>query len=131
MKQSRSLIYYRIGVVVVLVLVVSLIILFKSQSSGNETTEGLTEKPVHADESLALHNLPEETVATESLCTKSSPIDSFYKKKVSKGIETIESTPTPNKNVLALVNDGKITLESFNQQFGFLSSQKAILPPLK
>lgn len=123
MRQSRSLMCYKIGVVVVLVLIVVIIIAFKIQGSENEAIEGLTEKPVHADESLALHSLPKENVATESLNTKSSPIDSFYEKKVSKKTETIESTPTLSKNVLALVNDGKVTLELFNQQFESLPSQ--------
>ncbi|MGB3478601.1 MAG: thioredoxin domain-containing protein [bacterium] len=113
MKQSRSPMYYRIGIIVVLVLVV--VIVFKSASTGKETAEDLAEIPGYAEESLAWHSLPKEKIDAESLNTEPE--------LVNKKSGTVESKPPSNKGTLAVVNSEKITLELFNQQFESLPPQ--------
>jgi len=115
MKKKQSALFYKIGIVAVLVVVVVIVIVLKSGSVGKEATEssGKTE------DSFTGHGLEKETVENESLTVKPKPADSLTLRKV----ETIKSKSPLNKDVLAVVNEEKITLAAFDSIFNSLPSQ--------
>jgi len=117
MKQGHSSIYYRIGVVVALVLVVVIIIVFKSRVPRKEMAEDVTEKLRYTKDSLVWHSLPKETVTTARV------INRLAGEKVTKKTETVENTRQLSKDVLALVDGEEITLAAFDSIFNSLQLQ--------
>ncbi len=107
--------YYRIGIVVTLVVVVAVVILLKAGYKAKPSAERTEGSP----DTLALHAAPEETAATESLSVKLEPVDSLSKKQV----ETFTESPILDKNILAMVNGEEVALDAFNREFEALPSQ--------
>ncbi len=110
MNQKKPKIYYRIGVIVILVIVVTMVILLKSRGNDKERTE----VPKYL---VAKSDSAKESFGKERFQVESKPFETLAQKEKSQKVEDIK------KDVLALVNGEKITQRKLDSIFNSLPPQ--------
>ncbi len=103
MGKKAANLYYKIGIVGVLILAIALALLIKIGRTGVQTDK--------------------IAVVAENTDTEQLPIDSVGQDQAAAEVTAVESKPPLSGNVLAIVNGEELTLTALNQEFNALPLQ--------
>jgi thioredoxin 1 len=123
MSSKNSKIFYRVGVVVILIVVVAIVVALKFRGTDKKKTEKVVTKAEETVDTLAELSRSKESIISESLSVLTKPTETLALKDVGKKVDDVQRVQPMGKDVIAVVDGEAITKRQFDSTFNSLPTQ--------